>query len=79
MTPATCISRYEDLQGFEVAGEDRVFHKASASYYWTKGIIITCPEVKKPVAVRYAFRNWGYGNVKNGALLPLFPFRTDDW
>ena len=73
------ISRYEDLQGFEVAGEDRVFHKASASYYWTKGIIITCPEVKKPVAVRYAFRNWGYGNVKNGALLPLFPFRTDDW
>ena len=73
------ISRYEDLQGFEVAGEDRVFHKASASYYWTKGIIITCPEVKKPVAVRYAFRNWGYGNVKNGALLPLFPFRTDNW
>ena len=62
-----------------MAGEDRVFHKASASYYWTKGIIITCPEVKKPVAVRYAFRNWGYGNVKNGALLPLFPFRTDDW
>lgn len=73
------ISRYEDLQGFEVAGEDRVFHKASASYYWTKGIIITSSEVKKPVAVRYAFRNWGYGNVKNGALLPLFPFRTDDW
>ena len=73
------ISRYEDIQGFEVAGADKVFHKAIASYYWTKGIIITSPEVKKPVAVRYAFRNWGYGNVKNGALLPLFPFRTDNW
>ena len=73
------ISRYEDLQGFEVAGEDKVFHKANAYYYWTQGIIITCPEVKKPVAVRYAFRNWGYGNVKNAALLPLFPFRTDNW
>lgn len=73
------INRYEDLQGFEVAGEDRVFHKANAHYYYTKGIIITCPEVKKPVAVRYAFNNWGYGNVKNGALLPLFPFRTDNW
>ncbi len=73
------ISRYEDLQGFEVAGEDKVFHKANAYYYWTKGIIITCPEVKKPVAVRYAFRNWGYGNIKNAALLPLFPFRTDNW
>ena len=73
------ISRFEDLQGFEVAGEDKVFHKAKAYYQAYKGIIITCPEVKKPVAVRYAFRNWGYGNVKNGALLPLFPFRTDNW
>ncbi len=73
------ISRYEDIQGFEVAGEDKVFHKANAYYYYTQGIVITCPEVKKPVAVRYAFRNWGYGNVKNGALLPLFPFRTDEW
>ena len=73
------ISRYEDLQGFEMAGSDRVFHPAHATYYWTKGIILTCPEVKAPVAVRYAFRNWGYGNVKNGALLPLFPFRTDNW
>lgn len=73
------ISRYEDIHGFEVAGADKVFHKANASYYWTKGLIITCPEVKTPVAVRYAFRNWGYGNVKNGPLLPLFPFRTDNW
>ena len=73
------ISRYEDLQGFEVAGSDHVFHKATATFDWKKGIIITCPDVRKPVAVRYAFRNWGYGNVKNGALLPLFPFRTDNW
>jgi sialate O-acetylesterase len=73
------ISRYEDIQGFEVAGADKVFHKAKVTYYWTKGIIITCPEVKQPVAVRYGFRNWGYGNVKNAALLPLFPFRTDNW
>ena len=73
------ISRYEDIQGFEVAGADKVFHKANASYYWTKGIIITSKEVKQPVAVRYGFRNWGYGNVKNAALLPLFPFRTDNW
>jgi sialate O-acetylesterase len=73
------INRYEDIQGFELAGEDKVFHKANATYYWTKGIILTCPEVKKPVAVRYGFRNWSFGNVKNGALLPLFPFRTDNW
>jgi len=73
------ISRYEDLQGFEMAGEDRVFHKANGYYYWTKGIILTCPEVKKPVAVRYCFRNFQLGNVANMGGLPLFPFRTDNW
>jgi sialate O-acetylesterase len=73
------ISRYEDMQGFELAGEDKVFHKANAYYYWTQGIIITCPEVKKPVAVRYCFRNFQLGNVANQGGLPLFPFRTDNW
>ena len=73
------ISRYEDIQGFEVAGADKVFHPAKAYYYWTKGIIITCDEVKKPVAVRYCFRNYQLGNVANQAGLPLFPFRTDNW
>ena len=73
------ISRYEDIQGFEVAGADKVFHPAKAYYYWTKGIIITCDEVKKPVAVRYCFRNFQLGNVANQAGLPLFPFRTDNW
>lgn len=73
------ISRYEDLQGFELAGEDRVFHKANAYYYWTQGIIVTSPEVKKPVAVRYCFKNFEIGNVGNMGGLPLVPFRTDDW
>ncbi len=80
------ISRYDDIEGFEVAGADKVFHKAKAGHFWVNGndprnesIYVTCSEVKKPVAVRYAFRNWGYGNLKNGALLPLFPFRTDKW
>lgn len=73
------ISRYEDIQGFELAGADKVFHKADAYYYWTQGIIITSPEVKEPVAVRYCFKNFQLGNVKNAAGLPLFPFRSDDW
>src|SRR5574344_1561736 len=73
------ISRYEDMQGFELAGEDKVFHKANAYYYWTQGIIITCPDVKKPVAVRYCFRNFQLGNGANQGGLPRFPFRTDNW
>jgi len=69
-----------DIIGFEVAGEDRVFHPATARVQ--KGyatIKITCPEVPYPVAVRYAFHNYAPGTVYNGAGIPLAPFRTDDW
>jgi sialate O-acetylesterase len=77
---------FEQIQGFEVAGEDHVFHPATARHYWRPGggywdeaIMVTSPEVSQPVAVRYCFRNFQLGNVKNGANLPLFPFRTDNW
>ena len=80
------ISRFEDIEGFEVAGADRVFHPAKAEHFWRPGggywdetISITSPEVKQPVAVRYCFRNFQVGNLKNAAGLPLFPFRTDKW
>jgi len=77
---------FEDIQGFEVAGEDRVFHPAKAQHFWQPGggywdeaIKLTSPEVSKPVAVRYCFKNFQIGNVKNAGNLPLFPFRTDKW
>ena len=73
------INRFEDMHGFEVAGADKVFHKAKAYHYWLQGIVITCPEVKEPVAVRYCFKNFEIGNVGNLGGLPLVPFRTDDW
>jgi len=81
-----CDAPFEQITGFEVAGEDKVFHPAEAHHFWQEGggywdeaIIVKSPEVKKPVAVRYCFRNWQLGNMKNGAGLPLFPFRTDNW
>ena len=80
------ISRFEDIEGFELAGADRVFHPAKASHFWQPGggywdecIVITSPEVSQPVAVRYCFRNWQLGNLANAGGLPLFPFRTDNW
>jgi sialate O-acetylesterase len=80
------ISRFEDIQGFELAGEDRVFHPAKAEHFWQPGggywdetIRLSSPEVKKPVAIRYCFKNFQIGNLKNAAGLPLFPFRTDNW
>ena len=77
---------FEQIEGFELAGEDRVFHPATAQHFWQPGggywdeaIRLTCPEVQHPVAVRYCFRNFQLGNVKNGGNLPRFPFRTDNW
>ena len=67
-----------EMQGFEIAGSDKVFHPAQAS---GRGELITVrsEQVKSPVAVRYCFKNFVIGNVFNSRMLPLVPFRTDDW
>lgn len=80
------LSRYNGIEGFEVAGVDRQFHKATATHYWKPGhnphnewIAVISDEVKAPVAVRYCFKNFQLGNLGNQGNLPLIPFRTDDW
>ena len=81
-----CDAPFDQIVGFEIAGNDKKFYPAEAKHFWREGggywdeaIIVTSPKVKKPVAVRYCFKNFQIGNVKNGANLPLFPFRTDNW
>ena len=67
------------IQGFEIAGADKMFYPASA---WLRGgsvIDVTSPEVPEPVAVRYCFRNWCIGGLYNNFGVPAGPFRTDDW
>ncbi|MBQ6087419.1 MAG: sialate O-acetylesterase [Bacteroidales bacterium] len=66
------------LDGFEVAGEDRVFHKGFGLVYG-KTVEVRSEEVEKPVAVRYCFRNWGVGTLFNCYGIPAGPFRTDGW
>lgn len=76
------LAPFQGLKGFEVAGEDKVFHPAKATQIFSPevGVSVTCPEVKKIVAVRYAFKNWPEGaNVYGMSHLPLLPFRTDNW
>lgn len=77
---------YEDGEimspgGFEVAGEDRVWHKARASFGNSSNMIYVWSEdVPYPVAVRYAFHNYcPDANVVTTYGQPLIPFRTDDW
>lgn len=67
--------------GFEIAGEDRVFHPAKAGFkWWENKIEVSSDQVPEPVAVRYAFRNYcPEANVMTTMGQPLVPFRTDDW
>lgn len=70
----------DEIMGFEVAGEDKVFHRANATIVKSKPIVIlTCDAVLKPVAVRYAFHNYPQANLCNTMGIPLFPMRTDRW
>lgn len=80
------ISRYVGIEGFEVAGADKVFHPAEATHYWkawgdphNEWIQVISKDVKAPVAVRYCFKNFQIGNLGNMGQLPLIPFRTDNW
>ena len=74
------LSPWEEITGFEIAGENKVFHPATAKLTNNpEEIAVSSPKVKKPVAVRYCFRNFQIGNVVNHRNLPLIPFRTDNW
>jgi sialate O-acetylesterase len=68
----------EKLDGFTVAGEDKVFHDAKAEIKGDK-VVVTCDQVDKPVAVRYAWTNFPIVNLFNKDGLPASPFRTDDF
>ena len=69
-----------EIVGFELAGEDRVFHLAEAEVDWDgETIFVRCPAVPNPVAVRYSWRNWMGANLQKTSGIPVPPFRSDDW
>ena len=68
------------ITGFELAGEDRVFHLAEAEVDWDgQTVYVRCAEVPAPVAVRYSYRNWMGANLQTSYGIPVPPFRSDDW
>ncbi len=75
------ICRNYDIQGFEIAGPDKVFYPAeTTSLRWqTNEVVVQTSHVKNPVAVRYCFKDFEVGNLIGGNELPAFPFRTDNW
>jgi sialate O-acetylesterase len=71
-------ARGGELKGFIIAGDDKVWREAKAEIKG-KSVIVSSPEVSKPVAVRYAWIKYPTCNLYNKEGLPATPFRTDDW
>jgi sialate O-acetylesterase len=69
----------DKLQGFALAGDDKKFHWADALIDGNS-IVLSCPAVTRPVAVRYAWsQNQAWANLFNRDGLPAISFRTDSW
>ena len=68
------------LQGFQLAGADRVFHAATATIEDGQMLAVRSDAVPTPVAVRYAWSDAPVeANLIGSTGLPASPFRSDDW
>lgn len=69
------------LTGFEIAGEDQVFHPAQAVIVGDKAGLLRVwnDSIPKPVSVRYGFHSWAEASLFNTEGLPASSFRTDNW
>lgn len=71
---------WTDLAGFEIAGSDKVFYPAKAEIETkTTRLAVSSVKVPKPIAVRYAYKNYPEVSIFNVFGIPVLPFRTDDW
>ena len=66
----------KEPDGFEIAGEDGNFKPAQAVIKGNS-VIISSPDVEKPVAVRFAWHKLATPNLMNGAGLPAPAFRAN--
>ena len=64
--------------GFAIAGADRRWYWADARITGDS-IVVSSPNVPKPVAVRYGWADNPPNTLRNREGLPAAPFRTDDW
>jgi sialate O-acetylesterase len=72
------IAKDGPLTGFTIAGADQKFHNATAEIQG-ETVVVSSPEVKEPVAVRFGWADFPVVNFWNKAGLPASPFRTDDF
>ncbi|MBI1374627.1 MAG: sialate O-acetylesterase [Phycisphaera sp.] len=70
------MAQGDKITGFAIAGADGQFHYADAKIVG-ETIVVSSPDVAKPVAVRYGWANNPVCNLYNKEGLPATPFRSD--
>jgi sialate O-acetylesterase len=70
--------RSDALTGFAICGEDRQWVWADAAIDG-KRVVVSSPQVSKPVAVRFGWADCPVVNLWNWEGLPAVPFRTDEF
>lgn len=70
--------RGKELTGFAICGPDRKFVWGKATIVGNT-VVVTHPDIEKPVAVRYGWADYPVVNLWNKDGLPASPFRTDDF
>ncbi len=63
---------------FEIAGEDKIFYPAQAVIK-ANVVTVQSDKVARPVAVRYAYKEYVKAELYNNDGLPASSFRTDTW
>ena len=76
--PNGITSYGKEVTGFEIAGENKVFYPAKAELR-RKSVLLSSPQVEKPVAVRYLFKDFAKAELFSTGGLPVSSFRTDNW
>jgi sialate O-acetylesterase len=72
------VGKGGELTGFELAGADKKLYPAQATFV-NRTLVVTSPDVPKPVALRFGWANYPQINLWNEYGFPAHPFRTDDW
>jgi sialate O-acetylesterase len=68
----------KDLKNFEIAGADKVFYPAKAQIV-LNSVELSCDKIERPVAVRYAFKEYVEACLFGINGLPVSSFRSDNW
>lgn len=75
-TDGGLVAKGDTLKGFAIAGEDKQFVAANARIDGNT-VIVSAPQIKHPVMVRYGWASNPGVNLYNKAGLPASPFKTD--